>query len=74
MKSAQQICARTKLIMIAVNNSISFKQQFDTELWNLLYVLQYEYAQVTVDLLYENITFVHCSVAVCIHVSPFFVS
>ena len=28
----------TKLIMIAVNNSMSFKQQFDTELWILLHV------------------------------------
>ena len=34
--------------------------------------LQYEYAQVAVDLFYENLTPVHCSVAVCIHVSPFF--
>ena len=34
--------------------------------------LQYEYAQVTVDLFYENLTPVHCSVAVYIHVSPFF--
>ena len=34
--------------------------------------LQYEYAQVAVDLFYENLTPVHCSVAVCIHVSPFY--
>ena len=34
--------------------------------------LQYEYSQVAVDLFYENLTPVHCSVAVCIHVSPFF--
>ena len=34
--------------------------------------LQYEYAQVAVDLFYENLTPVHCSVAVYIHVSPFF--
>ena len=34
--------------------------------------LQYEYAQVAVDLFYENFTPVHCSVAVCIHVLPFF--
>ena len=34
--------------------------------------LQYEYAQVAVDLFYENLTPVHCSVSVCIHVSPFF--
>ena len=34
--------------------------------------LQYEYAQVAVDLFYENLTTVHCSVAVYIHVSPFF--
>ena len=33
--------------------------------------LQYEYAQVAVDLFYENLTPVHCLVAVCIHVSPF---
>ena len=33
--------------------------------------LQYEYAEVAVDLFYENLTPVHCSVAVCIHVSPF---
>ena len=35
-------------------------------------LLQYEYAQVAVDLFYENLTPVHCSVAVCIHVWPFF--
>ena len=29
--------------------------------------LQYEYAQIIVDLFYENVTFVHCSVAVYIH-------
>ena len=34
--------------------------------------LQYEYAQVAVDLFYENLTPVHYSVAVYIHVSPFF--
>ena len=34
--------------------------------------LQYEYSQVAVDLFYENLTPVHCSVAVCIHVLPFF--
>ena len=34
--------------------------------------LQYEYAQVAVDLFYENLTPVHCSVVVCIHVSPLF--
>ena len=34
--------------------------------------LQYEYAQVAVDLFYENLPPVHCSVAVCIHVLQFF--
>ena len=34
--------------------------------------LQYEYAQVAVDLFYETLTPVHCSVAVYIHVSLFF--
>ena len=34
--------------------------------------LKYEYAQVAVDLFYENLTPVHCSVVVYIHVSPFF--
>ena len=34
--------------------------------------LQYEYAQVAVDLFYENLTPVHCSVVVCIYVSPLF--
>ena len=34
--------------------------------------LQYEYAQVAVDFFYENLTPVHCSMSVCIHVSPFF--
>ena len=34
--------------------------------------LHYEYAQSTVDLFYENVTPVHCLVAVCIHVLPFF--
>ena len=29
--------------------------------------LQYEYPQVTVGLLCENITLIYCSVAVCIH-------
>ena len=33
--------------------------------------LQYEYAQVAVDLFYENLTPVHCSVVVCIHVCRF---
>ena len=34
--------------------------------------LQYEYAQVAVDLFCENIALVCCSVAVCIHISPYF--
>ena len=34
--------------------------------------LQYEYTQVAVDLFYENLAPVHCSVVVCVHVSPFF--
>ena len=34
--------------------------------------LQYKYAQVAVDLFYKNVTLVHCSVAVCAYVSPFF--
>ena len=34
--------------------------------------LEYEYAQVTVDLFCENVTLLHCSVVVCNYVSPFF--
>ena len=34
--------------------------------------LEYEYAQVAVDLFHENVTLVHCSVVVCDYVSPFF--
>ena len=34
--------------------------------------LEYEYAQVAVDLFCENVTLVHCSVVVCNYVSPFF--
>ena len=34
--------------------------------------LQYEYAQVAVDLLYENLILVHCLVMACIHLLPFF--
>ena len=30
--------------------------------------LQYEYTQVAVDLFCENVTLVHCSAAVCIHI------
>ena len=36
--------------------------------------LEYEYAQVTVDLFCENFTLVHCSVVICNSVSPFFIS
>ena len=32
---------------------------------------QYEHVQVAVDLLHENVTFVHCYVAVCINLSLF---
>ena len=35
-------------------------------------LLEYEYAQVTVDLFCENVTLVHCSVVVCNYVSPFY--
>ena len=34
--------------------------------------LDYEYAQVAVDLFCEHVTLVHCSVVVCNYVSPFF--
>ena len=33
--------------------------------------LQYKYVQVAVDLLYENVTLVHCLVIVCIHLLAF---
>ena len=36
------------------------------------YTLDYEYAQVAVDLFCENVTLVHCSVVVCNYVLPFF--
>ena len=38
----------------------------------LLYVLEYEYAQVTGDLFCENVTLAHSSVVVCNYVLPFF--
>ena len=34
--------------------------------------LEYEYAQVALDLFCENITLIHCSVVVCNYFSPFF--
>ena len=34
--------------------------------------LDYEYAQVGVDLFCENVPLVHCSVVVCNYVTPFF--
>ena len=34
--------------------------------------LEYEYAQVAVDLFCENVILVHCPVIVCNYVSPFF--
>ena len=34
--------------------------------------LEYEYAQVAMDLFCENVTLVHCLVVVCDYVSPFF--
>ena len=34
--------------------------------------LEYEYAQVPVDLFCENVTLIHCSVVVCNYVPPFF--
>ena len=34
--------------------------------------LEYEYAQVAVDLFCENVILVHCSVVVCNYISPFF--
>lgn len=34
--------------------------------------LQCEYAQVPTDLLCENVVLVHCLVAICFHISPFF--
>ena len=33
--------------------------------------LEYEYAEVTADLLCENVTLVHCSMVVCNYVAPF---
>ena len=48
------------------------KQWFDTEFLKFVIRLEYEYAQVTVDLFCENVTLVHCSVVVCNYVSPFF--
>ena len=33
---------------------------------------QYKYGQVTVELFYDTVTLIHCSVAVSIYVSPFF--
>ena len=34
--------------------------------------LEYEYAQVTVDLFCDNVTLVHCLLVVCNYASPFF--
>ena len=50
---------------IYLNNSCHRAMELVTHLW-------YEYAQVAVDLFYENATLVHHLVVVFIHVSLFF--
>ena len=47
------------------------KQRFDTDFLKFVIRLEYEYAQVTVDLCCEIIAFLHCSVMVCNYASPF---
>ena len=73
-ESVQQICARTKLTVIVVSKGTSIlitarhrAMKFATHLW-------YEYAQVPVDLFFENRVPIPFEVTVCFSTSPPFVS
>ena len=65
MKHAQIIHARMKLTVIALSKSTSILVMVLYRALKFVTHLEYEYAQVTVDLICENITLVHCSVLVC---------
>ena len=72
MKSAQWILAQMKLTVRAMSKSTSILVM----VWHiaLKYVtrLEYEYAQIAVDIFHENVILVHCSVVVCDYFLPFF--
>ena len=59
--------------MIAVSESMSiYVSNGLIQSFECITRLEYEYAQVTVDLFCENVTLVHCSVVVYNYVLPFF--
>ena len=72
MKSAQWIRTWMKLTVMAVSKSSSTEVMDWYRALKFTTLLDYEYAQVVVDLFRENVTLIHCSVVVCNYVSPFF--